>query len=424
MLLMKRVSWFVPVVAVSIALFGATAFAQQEVKIGVIYPLTGAAASTGTEMKDALEFAADIINNGSKEAPELPFAGGGALTGLKGAKIRLVFADHQGNPQTGATEAERLINEEHVVALLGAYNSNVTATASQVAERAGIPFVNAESSSASLTQRGFKWFFRTTPHDDLFVRNFFEFFADLEAKKKIAVRSFAIMNENTLFGNETTKLETRLAGEKGIKITSTVSYPAKSTQLTSEVQTLKGGSPQVVLQSSYLGDAILSMKTYKELGFSPDMILANDAGFADTEFTKTLGKDADFIVSREVWSLDLANRNPLIKQANDAFNKRYKINFTGNSARTFTGLMVLADAINRAGATTPEAIQKALIATNVPGSKLIMPWKGVKFDETGQNTLGQGILVQIIGGQYKTVWPFELASQDIVWPMPKWGDRK
>ena len=426
---MRVVPRFVPIVAASMtlltALFGASAaVAQQEVKIGVIYPLTGSAASTGAEMKDALEFAADIINNGSKEAPELPFAGGGALTNLKGAKIKLVFADHQGNPQTGATEAERLINEEHVVAVLGAYNSNVTATASQVAERAGIPFLNAESSSASLTQRGFKWFFRTTPHDDLFVRNFFEFFADLEARKKIAVRSFAIMNENTLFGNETTKLETRLAGEKGLKITSTVSYPAKSTQLTSEVQTLKGGAPQVVLQSSYLGDAILSMKTYKELGFSPDMILANDAGFADTEFVKTLGKDADFIVSREVWSLDLANHNPLIKQANDAFMKRYRINFTGNSARTFTGLMVLADAINRAGATTPDAIQKALIATNMPGGKLIMPWKGVKFDETGQNTLGQGILVQIVGGQYKTVWPFELASQEIVWPMPKWGERK
>ena len=421
----RRLVTLAPLVAfLALACGASAALAQQEVKIGVIYPLTGAAASTGAEMKSALEFAADIINNGTREAPDLPFAAGGALTSLKGAKIRLVFADHQGSPQIGATEAERLINEEHVVALLGAYNSNVTATASQVAERAGIPFVNAESSSASLTARGFKWFFRTTPHDDLFVRNFFEFFADLEAKKKIAVKSFAIMNENTLFGNETTKLETRLAGEKGIRITSTVSYPAKSTQLTSEVQTLKGGSPQLVLQSSYLGDAILSMKTYKELGFNPDMILANDAGFADTEFTKTLGKDADYIVSREVWSLDLANRNPLIKQANDGFNKRYKINFTGNSARTFTGLMVLADAINRAGATTPEAIQKALIATNMPGSKLIMPWKGVKFDETGQNTLGQGILVQIIGGQYRTVWPFDLASQDIVWPMPKWDERK
>ena len=421
---LRRLVTVTALLAGAVLLPAAPVLAQQEIRIGVIYPLTGSAASTGAEMKDALEFAADIINNGSKETPDLPFAAGSGLPNLKGAKIRLVFADHQGNPQTGATEAERLINDEKVVALMGAYNSNVTATASQVAERSGIPFLNAESSSASLTQRGFKWFFRTTPHDDLFVRNFFEFFADLQAKKKIAVKDLAIMNENTLFGNETTKLETRLAGEKGFRITSTVSYPAKSTQLTSEVQTLKTGSPQVVLQSSYLGDAILSMKTYRELGFSPDMILANDAGFADTEFVKTLGKEADYIVSREVWSLDLANRNPLIKQANDAFFKRYHINFTGNSARTFTGLMVLADAINRAGATTPEAIQKALAATNLPGNKLIMPWKGVKFDETGQNTLGQGILVQIIGGQYKTVWPFELASQEVVWPMPKWQDRK
>lgn len=420
---MKPFRWLAGL-AVVLATCWSAAQAQQEIRIGVIYPLTGAAASTGAEMKSALEFATDIINNGSKEAPDLPFAAGGGLPGMKGAKIKLVFADHQGSPQVGATEAERLINEEKVVALVGAYNSNVTATASQVAERSGIPFLNAESSSASLTQRGFKWFFRTTPHDDLFVRNFFEFLKDLEAKKKIAPKTFALMNENTLWGNETTKLEVKLAGERGLKITSSVTYPAKSTQLTSEVQTLKSGSPQVVMQSSYLGDAILSMKTYKELGFTPDMILANDAGFSDTEFVKTLGKDADYVISREVWSLDLANRNPLIKQANDAFNKRYKINFTGNSARTFTGLMVLADAINRAGATTPEAIQKALVATNIPGSKLIMPWPGVKFDETGQNTLGQGILVQIIGGQYKTVWPFEMAAQELVWPMPKWDRRK
>jgi branched-chain amino acid transport system substrate-binding protein len=422
--LLVRLSSSVATLVVAALGFMTPASAQQEIRIGVIYPLTGAAASTGAEMKSALEFAADLVNNGSKETPDLPFAGGGALKGLKGAKIKLIFADHQGNPQTGATEAERLITEEKVVALFGCYNSNVTATASQVAERSGIPFLNAESSSASLTQRGFKWFFRTTPHDDLFVRNFFEFFADLEAKKKIAPKNLAIMNENTLFGNETTKLETKLAAEKGYKITSSVAYPAKSTQLTSEVQTLKGGSPQVVLQSSYLGDAILSMKTYKELGFTPDMILANDAGFADTEFTKTLGKDADFIISREVWSLDLASRNPLIKQANDAFNRKYKINFTGNSARGFTGMMVLADAINRAGSTDPEAIRKALAATDLPGNKLIMPWKGVKFDDVGQNTLGSGILVQIIGGQYKTVWPFEIATQDVVWPMPKWGDRK
>ena len=412
------------VAASCVAVFlGASAHAQQEVKIGVIYPLTGAAASSGAEMKNALELAVDIINNGAKGITELPFSAGGGLPGLKGAKIKLVFADHQGNPQTGATEAERLISQEKVVALVGAYNSNVTVTASQVAERNKIPFLNPESSSASLTARGFKWFFRTTAHDDLFVRNFFEFMKEFEAKRGVKVGPIATINENTLWGTETTKLEAALAPAGGFNLVKQITYPAKSTQLTSEVQTLKAAAPKVIMQSSYLGDALLSMKTYKELGFMPDMILANDAGFSDTEFIKTLGKDADYVISREVWALDLANRNPLIKQVNDLFRSKYGADFTGNSARTFTGLMVMADAINRAGSTDPEAIRKALAATDIPGSKLIMPWKGVKFDESGQNVYGSGILVQIVDGKYHTVWPYNVAAREIVWPMPAWDKR-
>ncbi len=401
-----------------------SAYAQQEVKIGVIYPLTGSAASSGAEMKSALELAADIINNGAKSVPSLPFSAGGGLPNLKGAKIKLVFADHQGNPQVGATETERLITQEKVVAVVGAYFSNVTATSSQVAERYKIPFVNPESSSASLTQRNFKWFFRTTAHDDLFVHNFFDFFKDLEAKKDIKVKKLAAFNENTLWGNETSKLEVKLAGERGYDLSKTIAYPAKTTQLTSEVQLLKAAAPQVVMQSSYLGDAIMAMKTYKELDFSPDMILANNAGFTDTEFIRTLGKDADYVITRDVWALDLAKKNPLIKQVNDLFFERNKINFTGNSSRTFTGLMTLADAINRAGSTEPEAIRKALTETDIPGNKIIMPWKGIKFDDKGQNMYGSGILVQIIDGKYNTIWPFDLATRDVVWPMPKWDQRK
>ena len=402
----------------------AAAHAQQEIRIGVVYPLTGPGASTGAEMKNALELAADIINNGVKGMPNLPFSAGGGLPNLKGAKIKLMFGDHQGNPQVGASETERLITQEKVVAVMGAYNSNVTQTASQVAQRYAIPFLNAESSSASLTTRGFKWFFRTTPHDDLFVQNFYQFYADLEAKKGIKVKQVALFNENTQWGNETTKLETKLSADKGITVVKSVSYPQKSTQLTSEVQLLKSGNPQVVMQSSYLGDAIMAMKTYKELGFSPDMILANNSGFTDSEFIKTLGKDAEYIITREVWSLDLANTNPLIKQVNDLMQARYKVNFTGNSSRTFTGLLTLADAINRAASTEPEAIRKALTETNIDGKKTIMPWKGIKFDASGQNIYGAGILVQVVNGKYHTVWPFDMAAQDVVWPMPKWDQRK
>ena len=420
---MKRLWQWLPLgLVLSLALARPSA-AQEEIRIGAIYPLTGAAASTGLELKNALELAADLINTGTRGL-NLPLATTGGLPNLKGAKIKLIFGDHQGNPQIGATEAERLISQEKVVALIGSYFSNVTNTASQVAERNGIPFLNPESSSATLTQRGFKWFFRTTPHDDLFVANFFEFLKDVEKKKNVSVKRIALFNENTLFGTETTKIEEKLAAELKYPIVEKVIYPAKSTQLTSEVQRIKAANPDLIMQSSYLGDAILSMKTYKELGVSPDALLANDAGFNDSEFLKTLGKDGEYILSREVWALDLTSKNPLIKQVNDLYLERYKTNFNGNSARSFTGLFALAEAINRAGSTKPEAIQKALSETNIPGDRLIMPWKGIKFDVTGQNTLGTGIIVQVQDGKYVTVWPFDMASRDIVWPMPKWDQRK
>jgi branched-chain amino acid transport system substrate-binding protein len=178
-----------------------------------------------------------------------------------------------------------------------------------------------------------------------------------------------------------------------------------------------------VMQSSYLGDAILSMKTYKDLGFLPVALLANDAGFNDSEFLKTMGADAEGILSREVWALDLAAQKPVVARANALLQARHQVNFNGNSARAFTGILALAEAINRAGSTKPEAVQKALRQTRIPGEQLIMPWDGIEFDETGQNRKGAGIIVQVQGGKYVTVWPFRLASQDVIWPMPRWDKR-
>ena len=115
----------------------------------------------------------------------MPLAKTAGLPNLKGAKIKIIPGDHQGKPEVGMAEAERLITQEKVVAIIGCYNSAVTATASQAAERYGIPFLNDSSSSPSLTERGFKWFFRTTPHDDMFSENFFIFLNDLRRRRKL-----------------------------------------------------------------------------------------------------------------------------------------------------------------------------------------------------------------------------------------------
>ncbi len=81
------------------------------------------------------------------------------------------------------------------------YHSAVTETASLVAERLKIPFFNAESSSPKLTRRGFKWFFRSSPHDEIFAGSLFECLIGLK-KRGMKIKTVGIMYEDTLYGKE------------------------------------------------------------------------------------------------------------------------------------------------------------------------------------------------------------------------------
>ncbi|HXW69191.1 MAG TPA: ABC transporter substrate-binding protein, partial [Dissulfurispiraceae bacterium] len=114
-----------------ILVFSASAQSQQKViKIGAVYPLTGNIASTGLDCKRGVDLAVDIING--KYDLDLPLARSEGLPNLGGAKIEIVYADTKGDPKNGMSEAERLITSENVVAMLGAYQSAVTKTASQI----------------------------------------------------------------------------------------------------------------------------------------------------------------------------------------------------------------------------------------------------------------------------------------------------
>lgn len=396
--------------------------AAKEIKIGVIYPLSGPAEAIGQTLKEAVEFAIDVVN---KEYPlDIPLARSQGIPSLGGTKLKAIYADHQGEPDLGKKEAERLVTKEYAKILFGCYHSSVTATASEVAERFKIPFLNATSTSPTLTRRGFKWFFRTTPHDELFAENFFQFLNDVKEKNGIDISKIVILNENTLWGVDVTKAETGFAKKYGYDIVATIQYPANCSSLLNETKIIKESEPHVLLQASYLSDAILSMRTYKRLNFTPDAILAMNAGFITPKFIEELGDDANYVLSREVWSYDLGVKKPLVKIVNDIFERRTGKKMDGSAARAFTGIIVLADAINRAGSTDPDAIVASLLNTDMPAEQLIMPWDGVKFDPvTHQNILGKGIIVQIQKQAYYTVWPFELASKEIVWPFPKWAER-
>ncbi|MCK6442514.1 ABC transporter substrate-binding protein [Elstera cyanobacteriorum] len=393
------------------------AYAQvSEVVIGVIEPMSGAGAQTGIDAKAAMETALDIINEDIDIG--LPLGPGAGLPKLGGAKIKLVFADHQADPQKGRAEAERLITENKVSAIIGAYHSAVAAVVSQVAERYQVPFLAADSSSPSLHRRNLKWFFRTSAHDEMFSQAMFDFYKDMKEKKNITVDQVAMFYEDTIFGTDSSNIQRKLAGDRGIKVAGDIKYRANSPSLTSEVQQLKSSGAPVLMPSSYTTDAILLLKTMGELGYKPQGIVAQAAGFAEQAFLQAVGDKAEGIISRSSFSLDLSEKRPMVAKVNEMYKKRSGKDLNDNSARQLMAVLVMADAIDRAGSIKNEDIRGALQKTDIPGDKTIMPWANVRFDENGQNTGATPVLIQVQDGVYRSVWPFETASRPVVWPIP------
>jgi branched-chain amino acid transport system substrate-binding protein len=375
------------------------------IRVGLLWPVTGSLALIGRDQVNAFRLVIEEVNTA------------GGIKSLGGAKIELVIGDTKGDPKTGAAEAERLITEAKVHVLVGAYQSAVTATCSEVAERYGIPFLNPDSTSPGLTARGFKWFFRTTPHDAILVKNMIDLIADIEKREGVSLKRIAILYENTLWGIDTANVVKEYAPKLGYQIVLDIAYPAGATDVSSEVLKLKATPHDVLIQASYLSDAILFTKTFKELGYWPKLWIANDAGHIHPDYVRTLGKDADYVFSREVFCADLGAKKPAIKVANDKFRARYGYDMDGTMARAYTAALLLVDVLERAGSLEPEAIRKAFLATDWPEEKVPMPWKGIKFDETGQNIKGVGIIVQIINGTARTVWPFDIATTKYIWPV-------
>jgi branched-chain amino acid transport system substrate-binding protein len=394
--------------------------AADPVKVGALYPLSGQVAKSGEDTLNGIRLAIEIVNNKFPDL-KMPFAAGEGLPGLGGAKIELVAADHQGSPEIGIAEAERLIVQSKVAALIGAFHSSVAATSSQVAERMGTPYISGESEASTLTERGYKGFFRTTPSSRTQARDFFTFLRDVNKKGTAQVKTIAVVHENTLWGQEFAKSVAGYFKEfSEFQPSVVVGYQQGTADVTSEVQKLIAAKPDAVFHASYDAEAILFARTYKQFNFKPGGVLAIGAAFGSSAFRDALGADANYFFVREHWSRDLASRNPLVAQVGAMYKERYGKEMDGTPARAFTAMMVLADAINRAGSTDPDKIIAALAATKIAPADMIMPWEGVQFDKTGQNVLTRGIFVQTLEKAPKLVWPTDQAAASLVWPRPDW----
>ena len=412
------------------------ALAAKEIKIGVIYPLTGGAAAAGRELRAGVELAVEIANNAMSDI-NMTMAKAAGITSMGGAKIEIIFKDHEGNPTLGADLAKKLILDDKVDGLLGCYHSSVTKTVSAVAEQYGVPMINGSSTSPALTKRGFKWFWRTTPHDVWFTKDLFEMLNGLTEGKVKGVQAVPkkdIMNlssacEKTEWGSFVSELIQQFAKEYGYDIRKSMLYAKEAPDLSSEVRSLKASRADVMLFASYTSDAILMIKTLKAQKAQPKVVWGQDAGFEVPEFRATLGDSVVGILTRTVFLPQVVQVKKVAGQVNALYKAKTGNDLTGASARSFTGLQTWVHVLENAASTEPAAIQKAANALNIPGNELVVPWAGIKFstsgDEIGQNTLGSGLIGQYqknADGQIvlEIVYPFDVASADMIYPFPKY----
>ena len=427
---------FLGVLAILGLMVPSGAMAAKEIKIGVIYPLTGGAAAAGRELRAGAELAAKIANNAMPEIT-MTMAGNAGIKRLGGARIKLIFKDHQGNPTIGADSAKKLILDDKVDGILGCYHSSVTKTVSAVCEQYGIPMINGSSTSPALTKRGLKWFWRTTPHDKWFTKDLFELLNGLTEGKvrgvpavpKADLMNIASACEKTEWGSHVSELIKDLAAQYDHRLRKSILYAAKSADLSGEVRSLKAARPDVMLFASYTSDAILMAKTLKAQKAQPKIIWGQDAGFEKPEFRNTLGDTIIGILTRTVFLPKVVEIKKLAGQVNALYKAKTGNDLGGASARAFTGLQTWVHVLEKAGSTIPADIQQAANAIHIPGEELVVPWVGVKFstkgDELGQNVLGSGLI-----GQYQKqkdgtigleiVYPFDVSSADMIYPFPKW----
>jgi branched-chain amino acid transport system substrate-binding protein len=384
--------------------------AADEVRIGVVAPMTGPNAKFGAMQKNAVTMAAEDVNQA------------GGIKSMGGAKIRLVFGDTRGEADIGVTETERLITKEKVHALIGAFQSGVGFPSSAVAERHQVPWLTFGTFDR-ITQRGFKYVFRAHANDSIKARTLIDGLT-ATAKKAGGVKSAVIFSENTDWGKSVgDKQKTFLEGF-GVKVHFVEHYPYAAPDLTSMMVKAKALKPELVLANSYLGDALLITRQMDEQELRPVVYAAGGGGHVQPDFLKGAAKLAEGIFAATMWDAGVGRAVPWIKQETDRHVARFGVPFTEDSAGYYQGFQVIVDALERAKTSEAKALRDAIAATSITDinhKAMLIPYKAIKFDETGQNPFATAMVVQIQDGKFRIVYPEHVAEPDVkvIWPYPR-----
>ena len=376
--------------------------AAEDVKIALVAPLSGRWARQGQLKKMGAEMAIEEINSQ------------GGIKALGGAKIVLREADAGDSVEKAVSAAQRILTREKISAGIGSWLSSFTLGVTEVAERLQVPWLTL-SYADSITERGFKYTFQTSPVSSQQAEQALDLVVDLAKKNNQPIKKAALVGDNTAATVFFFKpLREKLLKEKGIELVVDEVWTPPLADATSIVQKLRSTQPDLVFYgATNFPDSIQVLQKVKEFGLKTH-IQGVGAWLVTPEYVTTVGKELLESIQSVVASHPLKGQEELVKKFVQRTGEPF---MTQDPLCTYAHVWLIKEAMEQAKSADPKAIRDALAKidlTTGPAAGALAPGR-IRFDDRGRRIGAVPLIVQWQKGEPFTVVPTNLATRPIVW---------
>jgi branched-chain amino acid transport system substrate-binding protein len=367
------------------------------VKVGILHPVTGALAYSGQQCREGALMAVEDINKAG-------------IKSLGGAKLEVLLGDAQSNPQAGTAEIEKM-NEAGCSAVVGAFASAICLATTQAAAKYNLPHVVDVGVADQIVERGLKNTFRFGPGYKTCATVAVNNLHVLNTVAGRPAKTVMIVHEESLFGTGTANLLARELPGLGFEVKEVIKHANPTRDFNNIVLRIKAVNPDILIPANYYNEYALLVRTLQQQKITPKAIYSVLGGAASSyKFLKEFPDAADGIIDCNHWF------NPKDKRA-AALRKRVEAKglfFTYEVFNTYTAVMLLADAIDRAKSSDRAALTDALAKSTFADH--FMPYGATKF-ENGQNLGAQPLMTQVSKGDIRVIVPREYREAEPVFPM-------
>ncbi len=390
-----------------LSLFGfGTVLAADTIKIGILGPFSGSLAFNGGEMKKGMMLALDEIN---------------ASGGLFDQKMELIFGDTECKPDKGLAVVKKLVTQDDVVVVGGGYCSSVNIATSEFCHFEETPVVVAIAISPTVTSRGYDYVFRTSPNSPMFLEGMNLWLAEVKKPKTVA-----FFMENSDYGRDGQKIWEAQCKKIGANVLAQLYFEIGNTDFTASISKLKDLNPDVVFNIASTTEAALIQKQAKELNFTTQWIGVGGQ-FTEAYFEMT-GPISEYAMGSSLEPTK-AMKDPATAAFVNAYVKKYPGSRPGIfSSQGYDNLMVIADAIKRAGKPTGKlAEDRKKVRTALVDTDMKLSQGQIKFGKDGQVSTVIPSVVQVqlddnCKPDTQIIYPPERAAVDYQEPLP-WNKR-